>query len=75
MLLMFGVGLHFSVEDLLAVRRIALTGAVAQITIATALGAAVATFWGWSFGAGVVFGLALSVASTVVLLRALRTVA
>ncbi|MCM8596462.1 YbaL family putative K(+) efflux transporter [Accumulibacter sp.] len=73
MLLMFGVGLHFSVDDLLAVRRIALPGAVAQITVATALGAAVAALWGWSFGAGIVFGLSLSVASTVVLLRALET--
>ncbi|RIL04567.1 MAG: Kef family K(+) transporter [Proteobacteria bacterium] len=73
MLLMFGVGLHFSLEDLLAVRRIALPGAVAQIAVATALGAAVASFWGWSFGAGLVFGLALSVASTVVLIRALES--
>lgn len=73
MLLMFGVGLHFSLDDLLAVRRIALPGAVGQITVATALGVAVATLWGWSFGAGIVFGLALSVASTVVLLRALES--
>lgn len=73
MLLMFGVGLHLSVDDLLAVRRIALPGAIAQIAIATALGAVVAHIWGWSFGAGVVFGLALSVASTVVLLRALES--
>ena len=72
MLLMFGVGLHLSLEDLLAVRRIALPGAVAQIAIATALGAALAWYWGWGLGAGVVFGLALSVASTVVLLRALE---
>ncbi|MGH8729776.1 MAG: cation:proton antiporter, partial [Burkholderiales bacterium] len=72
MLLMFGVGLHFSLDDLLAVRRIALPGAVAQIAVATALGMAVTTLWGWSFGAGIVFGLALSVASTVVLLRALE---
>ncbi len=71
-LLMFGVGLHFSLDDLLAVRRIALPGAIAQIVVATALGAGVATFWGWSLGAGLVFGLALSVASTVVLLRALE---
>ncbi|MDQ3996433.1 MAG: Kef family K(+) transporter [Gemmatimonadota bacterium] len=70
-LLMFGVGLHFSVRDLLAVRRIAVPGAIAQIAAATALGAGVAHLWGWSFGAGLVFGLALSVASTVVLLRAL----
>ena len=71
-LLMFGVGLHFSLDDLLAVRRIALPGAIAQIGVATAFGAGVATFWGWSLGAGLVFGLALSVASTVVLLRALE---
>ena len=72
MLLMFGVGLHFSLEDLLAVRRIALPGAVAQIAVATVLGAAVALLWGWSLGAGIVFGLSLSVASTVVLLKALE---
>ncbi len=71
-LLMFGVGLHFSVRDLLAVRTIALPGAVAQITAATAMGVAVTSLWGWSFGAGLVFGLALSVASTVVLLHALE---
>ena len=70
-LLMFGVGMHFSVRDLLAVRAIALPGAIAQIVVATALGSAVAALWGWSLGAGLVFGLALSVASTVVLLRAL----
>ncbi len=72
MLLMFGVGLHFSLDDLLAVRRIALPGAIAQIAVATALGMVVTSLWGWSFGAGIVFGLALSVASTVVLLRALE---
>jgi CPA2 family monovalent cation:H+ antiporter-2 len=71
-LLMFGVGLHFSLDDLLSVRRIALPGALAQIAVATALGMGVATLWGWSPGAGIVFGLALSVASTVVLLRALE---
>jgi CPA2 family monovalent cation:H+ antiporter-2 len=71
-LLMFSVGLHFSLDDLLEVRRIALPGALAQIATATALGAAVAMWWGWSLGAAVVFGLALSVASTVVLLRALE---
>lgn len=71
-LLMFGVGLHFSLDDLLAVRRIAVPGAIAQIAVATALGVGVATLWGWSLGAGLVFGLALSVASTVVLLRALE---
>jgi monovalent cation:H+ antiporter-2, CPA2 family len=72
MLLMFGVGLHFTLDDLLAVRRIALPGAVVQIAVATLLGMGVAAFWGWSLAAGVVFGLALSVASTVVLLRALE---
>src|SRR6478736_2328239 len=72
MLLMFGVGLHFSLDDLLAVRRIAVPGAIVQIAAATALGVATATLWGWDFGAALVFGLALSVASTVVLLRALE---
>ena len=71
-LLMFGVGLHFSIADLLAVRRIAIPGAIAQIVVATGLGALVAHLWGWSWGTGLVFGLALSVASTVVLLRALE---
>ncbi len=73
MLMMFGVGLHFSVNDLLAVRRIAIPGAVVQIVVATVLGAATAILWGWSVGAGLVFGLSLSVASTVVLLRALES--
>jgi CPA2 family monovalent cation:H+ antiporter-2 len=68
---MFGVGLHFSAADLMAVRWIAVPGAVAQIVIATAIGAAMAMMWGWPLGAGLVLGLALSVASTVVLLRAL----
>jgi CPA2 family monovalent cation:H+ antiporter-2 len=72
MLLMFGVGLHFSLDDLFAVRRIALPGAIVQIVVATLLGTVVAASWGWSLAAGVVFGLALSVASTVVLLRALE---
>ena len=71
-LLMFGVGLHFSFKDLMAVRRIAIPGALAQIAAATALGAAVAWWWGWSLGGAVVLGLALSVASTVVLIRALE---
>lgn len=71
-LLMFGVGMHFSLRDLLAMRKIALPGAVAQIAIATALGTALAWIWGWGLGGGLVFGLALSVASTVVLLRALE---
>ncbi len=73
MLLMLGVGLHFSLADLLAVKRIAVPGALLQITVATALGMATATLWGWSLGAALVFGLALSVASTVVLLRALES--
>lgn len=72
MLLMFGVGLHFSLDDLLAVRAIAVPGAVLQIVVATALGAGLATAWGWGWGGALVFGLALSVASTVVLLRALE---
>ena len=72
MLLMFGVGLHFSLDDLLAVRRIALPGAIVQITVATVLGMAASATWGWSLAAGLVFGLALSVASTVVLLKALE---
>ena len=72
MLLMFGVGLHFSLDDLLAVRRIALPGAIVQIAVATLFGIGVTALWGWSIAAGVVFGLALSVASTVVLLRALE---
>ncbi len=70
-LLMFGVGLHFSLKDLLEVKHIAIPGAVVQIGIATALGIAASQFWGWSMGAGLVFGMGLSVASTVVLLRAL----
>ena len=72
MLLMFGVGLHFSLNDLLEVRKIALPGAVLQITVATLLGTSVAIAWGWDLGGALVFGLALSVASTVVLLRALE---
>ena len=71
-LLMFGVGLHFSVKDLLAVRKIAIPGAVVQILAATAMGIGLAHLLGWTLGAGIVFGLALSVASTVVLLRALQ---
>ena len=72
MLLMFGVGLHFSLDDLLAVRKIAVPGAVVQMTVATALGMALAHWWGWNLGGALVFGLSLSVASTVVLLRALE---
>jgi monovalent cation:H+ antiporter-2, CPA2 family len=72
MLLMFGVGLHFSLNDLLAVRRIAVPGAILQILVATALGMGAAISWGWSLGAALIFGIALSVASTVVLLRAME---
>lgn len=73
MLLMFGVGLHFSLQDLLSVKRVALPGAVVQMAVATALGAAVGHFWwGWDWGMALVFGLSLSVASTVVLLKALE---
>ena len=71
-LLMFGVGLHFSLRDLLAVRRISLPGALVQIAAATAMGVAVTIWWGWPLGEGLVIGLSLSVASTVVLLRALE---
>ena len=70
-LLMFGVGLQFHLTELLAVRRVALPGAVGQICVATGLGTGVALVFGWDWGAGIVFGLALSVASTVVLLRVL----
>jgi len=73
MLLMFGVGLHFSLDDLLAVRKVALPGALVQMAVATLFGAALASWWGWSPGGALVFGLALSVASTVVLLRALES--
>ncbi|HYD33751.1 MAG TPA: cation:proton antiporter [Methylophilaceae bacterium] len=72
MLLMFGVGLHFSLEDLLSVRKIAIPGALVQIITATALGMGTAIYWGWDIGAALVFGISLSVASTVVLLRALE---
>ena len=68
-LLMFGVGLQFHLKELLAVRRVALPGAIVQSALATGLGAVVA--FGWSWAAGLVFGLALSVASTVVLMRVL----
>lgn len=72
MLLMFGVGLHFSMRDLLAVKRIAVPGAVVQMSIATLLGMMVASWWGWPWGQALVFGLSLSCASTVVLLKALE---
>lgn len=71
-LLMFGVGLHFSFKDLMRVKNIALPGAIGQIGAATLLGMGVAHWWGWSMSSGILFGLALSVASTVVLLRALE---
>jgi CPA2 family monovalent cation:H+ antiporter-2 len=71
-LLMFGVGLHFSLKDLMSVRAIAIPGALAQIVVATGTGTLLALVLGWGWGAGVIFGLALSVASTVVLLRALQ---
>ncbi|WDJ84175.1 YbaL family putative K(+) efflux transporter [Xanthomonas campestris] len=72
MLLMFGVGLHFSLDDLMEVKWIAVPGALAQIVVATLLGWALAWSMGWPLMQGLVFGLALSVASTVVLLRALE---
>ncbi|MEN9904527.1 MAG: hypothetical protein RLZZ555_1092 [Pseudomonadota bacterium] len=72
MLLMFGVGLHFSLDDLLAVRRVALPGAVAQMSLATLLGMGLAWWWDWSWASGLIFGLSLSCASTVVLLKALE---
>jgi monovalent cation:H+ antiporter-2, CPA2 family len=71
-LLMFGVGLHFSLKDLLSVARIAVPGAIGQIVVATLMGMALSWALGWSHLAGFVFGLALSVASTVVLIRALQ---
>jgi CPA2 family monovalent cation:H+ antiporter-2 len=70
-LLMFGVGLQFHIEELLAVRRVAIPGAIAQSAVATLLGAAIARGFGWSWSAGIVFGMALAVASTVVLIRVL----
>ncbi|MFM5165280.1 YbaL family putative K(+) efflux transporter [Aeromonas rivipollensis] len=72
-LLMFGVGLHFSLKDLLSVKHIAIPGAIVQITLATLLGLGLSQLLGWSITAGLVFGLALSTASTVVLLRALES--
>lgn len=72
MLLMFGVGLHFSLSDLAQVRRIAIPGAILQIAVATVLGAGAALMWQWNYPSAVIFGLSLSVASTVVLLRALE---
>lgn len=72
MLLMFGVGLHFSLDDLMRVRKIAIPGAIVQMIAATLLGACAAILWGWNYGSALIFGLSLSVASTVVLLRALE---
>jgi monovalent cation:H+ antiporter-2, CPA2 family len=69
--LMFGVGMHFSMKDLIAVRNVAIPGAIIQSLVATALTILMTTAFGWSLGAGIVLGLALSVASTVVLVRAL----
>jgi CPA2 family monovalent cation:H+ antiporter-2 len=71
-LLMFGVGLHFSLKDLLSVRAIAIPGAIGQIAVATAAGLGLSLVMGWGLGPGLIFGLSLSVASTVVLLRALQ---
>ena len=73
MLLMFGVGLHFSPDDLLAVRRVAVPGAAVQMGVTTILGMLVASWWGWSLGGGLIFGLSLACASTVVLLKSLET--
>jgi monovalent cation:H+ antiporter-2, CPA2 family len=70
-LLLFGVGMHFSIPELLSVRGVAIPGGIGQAAVATALGVGIGTAWGWAFGEALVFGLAVSVASTVVLLRAL----
>ncbi|MCW8387591.1 cation:proton antiporter [Fluoribacter dumoffii] len=74
MLLMFGVGLHFSFEQLLETRNISLPGALIQMMVASLMGGSLAVFWGWSWGAALVFGMALSVASTVVLINALKSI-
>jgi CPA2 family monovalent cation:H+ antiporter-2 len=71
-LLLFGVGLHFSWQDLLSVRGVAVPGAIAQTAIVTLLGLTLASLMGWSLGAGIVFGLALAIASTVMVLRDLQ---
>ncbi|MDI9819141.1 MULTISPECIES: cation:proton antiporter [unclassified Legionella] len=71
MLLMFGVGLHFSLADLLKVRKISIPGAIVQMAVATILGSGAAIAWGWDYSGALIFGISLSVASTVVLLRAL----
>ena len=70
-LLMFGVGIHFDLKDLFAVRKVAVPGAIVQSAVATVLGALVTHLFGWSMESGLVFGVAISVASTVVLLRVL----
>ncbi|PWY55169.1 sodium:proton antiporter [Legionella qingyii] len=72
MLLMFGVGLHFSLSDLMHVRKVAIPGALVQMIVATILGGCTALMWGWNYGYALIFGLSLSVASTIVLLRALE---
>jgi CPA2 family monovalent cation:H+ antiporter-2 len=71
-LLMFGVGIHFSPKDLVAARGVIVPGAVLQMAIATLVGAGLARFWGWSWSSGIVFGLSLSIASTAVVLKALE---
>src|SRR5216117_4362806 len=73
-LLMFGVGIHFSLPDLWSVRWVAIPGAVGQIVIATAVTALVVPLWGWTYAHGMVFGLAISISSTVVLIRSLTDV-
>src|SRR5881396_2396504 len=73
-LLMFGVGIHFSLPDLWSVRWVAIPGAVGQIVIATAVTALVVPLWGWTYAQGIVFGLAISISSTVVLIRTLTDV-
>ena len=74
MLLMFGVGLHFSIEDLLSVKRIATPGATVQMTVATLMGMGLGLWWGWSTGTSLIFGVSLSCASTVVLIKALESI-
>ncbi len=72
-LLMFGVGIHFSPKDLMAARGVIIPGAVLQMLVATLVGAGLGRLWGWSWGSGIVFGLTLSIASTAVVLRALES--
>ena len=73
MLLMFGVGLHFSLDDLKQVRKVAVPGAILQMAVTALLGTTLAGLWGWNLGGSLIFGLSLSVASTVVLLRSLES--